>query len=64
MIFDKGDKAVISGERFICLVADEEYAVLAKKKDRKVSFEDVRVYSNFDDWEEHIIGLEKIVKEH
>jgi hypothetical protein len=58
MIFHKHDTATISGEKYICIVADEDYAVLAEYSG-KVNLGNARIYSNYDGWEEHIIGLEK-----
>ena len=58
MIFTKGDKATISGQEYICIIADEQYAILAERQPGKINFENISVYSNYDSWEENIIGLE------
>ena len=60
MIFKKGDKATITGEKYHCIIADEEYAVLGKLQGGMVNFENTVIYANQDNFKETVIGLESI----
>jgi hypothetical protein len=60
MIFQKGDRAIISGQEYSCIVADEEYAVLGEIHNESTSFENTRIYSNLNEFRDQVIGLERI----
>jgi hypothetical protein len=63
MIFQKGDHAIIDGQEYKCIVADKDYAALSEVYSLGVNVENSRIYANYDGWEEHIVGLERIIKD-